>query len=170
MASFAILDDLQENSTTNQIKYEEMNINAERVNSSLFELTEPFEGSTETIHAYVFKNYFPNPYSPINLLIIINEDKGDAEKNGFRLSRVNAAVFPLYCLADDDAVQPFEGEELPKFSPEDEQKIKAWRALPKKEYSAPFDPAKDKWSVNKISAELQLSNRLVGRYCKILGI
>lgn len=165
---YAILDQLQEYSEPKRNEYQTKNNVI--IPSHIEELNEAFNGSSEKIRVFLYKNYFTRT-DPIDLLIIIREEKGD-EKNGdgFSLAKVEQAVFPLYNIKPNSFDLPTL-ENPPDLHPDIIKFIVEKRSLPKKKYNeGEFDPEKHKWNVNLIANALNINNRAVADYCRIKNI
>lgn len=167
---YAILDQLKEYSEPKREEYQKKNNCI--LASNIVEAEEPFNGSSPTIKAYIYKNYFMTS-GPIDLLIIIREgakDKKDTSSNGFKINNVEQAIFPLY-MAKPNAFDLPALENPPELHPDHIKFIVEKRSLPKKKYNAEeFDPNKHKWNVNLIAETLGISNRSVADYCRIMNL
>lgn len=135
--------------------------------STLMEVEEPFEGSDPNTRLFIYSNYMSKT-GLINLAIIIKETKDSDKENEEFLSvasKVECSIFPLYLTKTPIYDMP-EKVESPDITEERAKFIIEKRTLPKMGKGETFDPTKHKWSVNKIAAELNMSNRLVAQYCK----
>lgn len=160
---YAILDELVEKSEQNRELYQtEKNV---YIKSGLEELTEPWAGSDD-IKAYIYHNYC-RLNGPIDILILIRElDTNQKEAGGFQLKKVEQTIYPLYATTSEDAIDIPSEIPAPEFHPDIVKFILDKRTLPKKKYAEEFDPTKHKWDINRIASTLNISNRLVARYCR----
>lgn len=164
---YAILDQLWNNSEERTAEYQA------RTNtyftSSLTEVEEPFNGSSDTIRMFIFKNYVSST-GLMNLAIITREVKTNQKsEGGLAINNVECAIFPLYDLSQSAFDLP-DKEPLPAINPEHIKFIIAKRSLPKKPQGVEMDLNKYKWQVNDIAKELHISNRLVAQYCRVQNI
>lgn len=162
---YAILDQLVETSEPRRELYQEENNCF--VPSGIEEALEPMNGSSANIKVYIYRNYFMKS-GMVDLCVVIREEKGGV-RGEFALSQVECAIYPLY-MAKNDAFDIPRSEEPPKIHPEQAKFILEKRNRPKKKFGADFDPTRDKWNVNQIAEELNMSNRIVAQYCRALNI
>lgn len=164
---YAILDDLWQSSEERIIDYQAKTNTY--FQSRLEEVEEPFEGSSENIRLYIFKNYV-STNGPINLAIIIRETStGKHSTGGIAINNVEASIFPIYDIRQDAFDLP-EPEELPELHPDTIKFIISKRSLPKKPIKEPPNKNKYKWTINDIAKELHISNRLIAQYCRVKNI
>ena len=162
---YAILDQLQETSEPRRELYQEQNNCF--VPSGIEEALEPMNGSSANIKVYIYRNYFMKS-GMVDLCIVIREEKMGT-RGEFNLSQVECAIYPLY-MAKNDAFDIPASEEPPNLHPDQATFILEKRNRHKKKFGAEFDPTKDKWNVNMIAEELNMSNRIVAQYCRALNI
>lgn len=169
MADYAILDQLEEVSENNKERFLEKHPEVS-VTSSIEKQEESFNGSSDTLQFYIFKNYFAKS-GIVDLGIIIRETPAKGGFGDFKLKNVEVAIYPLYS-AKVDAFEDITAEVAPVLAKDVEDFIVSKRGLPKKPYGGEveFDPLKYRWSVDKISEELGISNRTVAKYCRCKGI
>lgn len=167
---YAILDDLMEQTESRKEDYQNKH-NCYFV-SRIEEVTEPFNGSSEQIRLYIFKNYIAKT-GLMNLAVIIRESadkKGN--KNGFKVNNVEVAIYPLYSTSENSFEIP-PTPEPPDIFPDDQKFIIAKRSLPKapKGEAEKVENRKNyKWTINMIAEELHISNRTVALYCRAKNI
>lgn len=139
--------------------------------SSINELTDPYEGSSDFIHAYLFKNFVEKNGSLSNLIIIIRDKPTGKQINGFELNNVEMSIYTLP-ITSDERIKLNKEPKAPEIHPDDEKFIIEKRSLPKKPYdpNIAFNPDLHKWSTMQIAEHLHISNRTVGAYCKAHNI
>lgn len=164
---YAILDELYNKSEERKDEY--MNATNTFFVSKLEEIEEPFQGSSDTIHFYVFSNYV-SPTGLMNLAIIIREVATNTKSSGgLAINNVECAIFPLYNSREDAFVLP-NSEPEPNLHPETIKFILEKRSLPKKPLNVDMDKNKYRWNINDIASELHVSNRLIAQYCRVKNI
>lgn len=160
---YAILDEITQTSEANREEYQE------KTNlfwtSGLEKLQEPWGNSDENLQAYIYHNYF-RKNGPIDLLIIINEIDQGKVQGDFIVKKVETAVYPIYSTKNEEAIDIPAEIPAPDLHPDIARFIIEKRSLPKKKYNDEFDPARHKWDINRIAQELNMSNRVVARYCR----
>lgn len=164
---YAILDQLWNASEERAAEYQE------RTNtfftSSIKEVEEPFQGSSDTLRLFIFKNYVSST-GLMNLAIITREVVTNQKSSGgLAINNVETAVFPIYDISQTAFDLP-DKEPLPDIAPENIKFIISKRNRPKKPQGQPFDPDKHRWQVNDIAKELHISNRIVAQYCRVQNI
>lgn len=168
---YAILDELQAESDERLQRFLEANPGT-FATSKIFECEEPFQGSDENTRLFIYSNYMSRS-GLINLAIIIREtpiENGGGDNNFLRVkSNVETTIFPLY-LTKTPVYDVPEPVEAPDITAQRARFILEKRSLPKKKANEEFDCTKHKWTINKLAAELNMSNRLVAQYCKSKGI
>jgi len=165
---YAILDQLKEESDRRLQTFLEMNpgIYAQSV---LQEIDEPFDGSDPCLHLYLFTNYM-SKRGLIDIAIVIREEPTESKPTdtlGVE-ANVQCSIFPLY-LSKTVFDMP-EREEAPDLPPEKVKFILEKRCRPKVKPKETFDANKHRWNVNRIAESLNMSNRLVARYCRAKNI
>lgn len=169
MADYAILDQLQEACDNNReaylLKHPEFDLN-----SSIEKQDEAFNGSSDILQFYIFKNYVSKS-GVVDLAIIIRETPSSGGYGDFKLKNVETAIYPLY-TAKEGAFPDITAEIAPTLEPEIEKFIREKRSLPKKPYGTDteFDPELYRWSVSMIAEKLGISNRTVSRFCRCKAI
>lgn len=165
MSDYAILDQLEETSERNKEIFIEKHPDYDAT-SSIEKQEESFNGSADTLQFYIFKNYFSKS-GVVDLAIIIRETPSTGGFGDFKLTNVEAAVYPLYS-AKEGAFDDITAEVAPVLEKDVEDFIREKRSLPKKPYGAEveFDPSKYRWSVDRIAENLGISNRTVSKYCR----
>lgn len=170
MADYAILDQLEEACENNRERYLEKHPEIS-VNSSIELQDEAFNGSSDTLQFYIFKNYISKT-GIVDLAIIIREtpSKPGGGFDDFKVNNVECAIYPLYSAKE--GAFDVTAEVAPELKPEIENFILDKRKLPKKPYGneIQFDPEKYRWSVGMIAEELGISNRTVAKYCRCKSI
>lgn len=137
--------------------------------SSITEVEEPFNGSSDTLRMFIFKNYVSST-GLMNLAIITREVvTNQKSQGGLMINNVETAIFPLYDMSQTAFDLP-EKEPLPDINADTIKFIVAKRSLPKKPKGEAFDLTKYKWQVNDIAKELHISNRIVAQYCRVQNI
>lgn len=164
---YAILDTIHEKSEENKAKYEEKY--NKTYQSGLEKLDEPWGNSDENLQVYFYHNYFRET-GPIDLIIVINEIDEGKMQGDFCVKQVETAVYPLYSTRSEDAIDIPAEIPAPDFHPDIIKFILEKRSLKKKKYNEEFDPTKHKWDINRIASTLNISNRLVARYCRAKNI
>ncbi len=166
---YAILDQLEEASENNRERYLEKHPEVS-VTSGIEKQEESFNGSSDTLQFYIFKNYFAKS-GIVDLGIIIRETPAKGGFGDFKLNNLEVAIYPLYS-AKENAFSDITAEVAPELSKEQEEFIFKKRKLPKKPYGddTVFDPSVHRWSIDKISEELGISNRTVARFVRCKGI
>lgn len=164
---YAVLDQLWELSENKKDDYQQ------RTNSyfvsSIDEVEEAFQGSSDTLRLFIFKNYVSST-GLMNLAIITREVKTNQKSSGgLAINNVETAIFPLYEVSQDAFDLPPK-EELPELHQDIIKFIIAKRSLPKKPQGEQPDPLKYRWQVNDIAKELHISNRLIAQYCRVQNI
>lgn len=164
---YAVLDQLWQASEEKIAEYQE------RTNtyfvSSIDEIEEPFQGSSDTLRLFIFRNYVSST-GLMNLAIITREVKTNQKSSGgLLINNVECAIFPLYNMTQDAFDLP-PREEAPELHPDAIKFILQKRSLPKKPLGEPNNPAKYRWQVNDIAKELHISNRLISQYCRVKNI
>lgn len=164
---YAVLDQLWQSSEERAAEYQE------RTNtyfvSSIDEVEEPFQGSSDTLRLFIFKNYVSST-GLMNLAIITREVKTNIKSSGgLAINNVECAIFPLYDMSQNAFDLP-QKEELPELHQDIVKFILQKRSLPKKPQGQEFDPSKYRWQVNDIAKELHISNRIVAQYCRVQNI
>jgi len=162
---YAILDEIIETNETNKEIYEQKK--GVFIKSGIEKLEEPW-GNSDDFKVYIFHNFVRPIVGPIDLLIVIREIPSENNQNGFRMTKVEQAVYPLYCISSPEAIDIPQEIEAPDIHPDIAKFICEKRALPKKPYDKDiqFDPEKYKWDINRLATTLNMSNRIVARYCR----
>lgn len=171
---YAILDELKDTSDERLQRFLEANPEI-AVISKIEEAEEAFDGSDPNMKLYIFQNYMSRT-GLMNLAIIIRELK-DEEKNNQEgesdllqtTAHVETSIFPLYSTKPAVFELP-EAIEEPDIPRQKAQFIIEKRGLPKIKKGETFDCTKHRWNVNLIAEKLNMSNRIVARYCKSKGI
>lgn len=165
---YEILDRLVDQSENNRIEYQQK-FN-KFVRSGLEKLEEPWTGSDENIQTYVYHNYC-RLSGPIDLIIVIREIDEGKQMGDFALRKVESAVYPLYSTKSEESIDIPAEEPAPDFHADIVKFILEKRSLPKKKYNeGEFDPTKHKWDINRIASTLNISNRLVAKFCRAKNI
>lgn len=165
---YAILDEIKQTSEENREEYQQKN--AVFYTSGIEKLEEPWGNSDENLQAYIYHNYF-RKNGPIDLVIIINEIDQGKVQGDFVVKKVETAVYPIYSTRSEEAIDIPAEIPAPNLHPDDVKFILEKRSLPKKKYNeGEFDPAKHKWDINRIAQELNMSNRIVAKFCRAKNI
>jgi len=168
---YAILDELKETSDERLQRFLEANPEI-AVISKIEEAEEPFEGSDPNMKLYIFQNYMSKT-GLMNLGIVIRECKKEGVENEGDLlqpsANVETSIFPLYNTKPAFFELP-EAIEPPDIPRQKAQFIIEKRALTKLKKGEAFDCTKHRWNVNMIAEKLNMSNRIVAKYCKSKGI
>lgn len=172
MAEYAILDQLRESCDNNRERFLEKHPDFS-LNSSIEKQDEAFNGSSDILQFYIFKNYISKS-GVVDLAVIIREtpSKDNGGFDDFKVNNVECAIYPLYTAKEGGGFEDITAEVAPVLKPEVEEFIREKRSLPKKPYGndTEFDPAKYRWSVSMIAEELGISNRTVSKYCRCKAI
>lgn len=167
---YAILDDLKETSDERLARFLEANPEI-TVISKIEEAEEPFEGSDPNMKLYIYQNYMSRT-GLMNLAIVIRETKKNEQENSDLLrtsAEVETSIFPLYNTKPAVFELP-EAIEAPDITRQKAEFIIKKRSLPKIKKNETFDSTKHRWNVNMIAEALNMSNRIVAKYCKSKGI
>lgn len=169
---YAILDQLWGESEERLERYLQANPGI-YAKMNLTECEESFSGSDPYTRLFIFSNYMSRS-GLINLAIIIREtpiaEQEETESEYLKpTTNVTTTIFPMYLTKTPIYDMP-EKVEAPEITEQRAKFIIEKRALPKMKANETFDPDRHRWAVNKIAAELNMSNRLVAQYCKANGI
>ncbi len=165
---YAILDEIQEKSEENREIYQQKN--NVFVKSGLEELNEAWTGSDNKIKAYIYHNYC-RLTGPIDIIIIIREYDTGEQIGDFALKQVESAIYPLYSTRAEDSIDIPAETPAPNLHPDVVKFILEKRSLPKKKYNdGEFDPTRNKWDINRLATTLNMSNRVIARFCRAKNI
>lgn len=173
---YQLLDDLLDESNARLEPYCERN--GIYVKSYIEEVTEPFNGSSDNIRLYIFKNYMSRT-GLIDLAIIFRETERnlstectDETSDIIEVTAdVESSIFPLY-LAKPTAFDIPTAETAPDLHPDEVKFILERRQRPRVNHrkGEVFDPNKHQWNVNLLAEALHISNRIVSQYVRAKNI